>query len=193
MSAPARPGQNGRGALATGAVHLVSRKSRQAVRLPAFVRPWLLKAVFFIEFIDAARCRNEFLFAREERMAFRANLNAQFVFDRTAFELVSACAADDYFFVRWMDPLFHRFHLLPPCISSKQSYSFVRAQPSQDFSRFGRAPRMERPGLRGSGPAGADGSSYEHIDVGPNTHVKIITAFPLICNGRFPTNSASLL
>ena len=73
----------------------------------------LLNSVSFLEFIDASAGIHEFLPAREEGMAFAADIHFQNVniLRRTRFEGLAACADDGYFVIFRMNS---RFHFLSP-------------------------------------------------------------------------------
>lgn len=71
-------------------------------------------AVTLLELFDTTACFDVTLTAREERMAFGANVNAEFRFRGTRFERVAAAADDRCFVVLRMDTLFHMLHLAFP-------------------------------------------------------------------------------
>ena len=76
--------------------------------VPAF--PFaLVEIVSLLEFVDASAGVNKFLFAREIRMAFRANFNSEFVdvLGSTRLECVSARTHDGHVVIVGMDSFFH--------------------------------------------------------------------------------------
>ena len=80
-----------------------------------------LDAVFLFETVYAAARVEEFLFAREERVAVGANLYAQVRFNRTRLEGIAASASSRSHVVFRMNSLFHR-------LSPLSALSYMRAQ-----------------------------------------------------------------
>lgn len=72
-----------------------------------------LKTKSFLEFINASACIDKFLLAGEERMAFTANVDFDYVnvLGSSRFELFSASALDGDNFIFRMNIRFHIFHL----------------------------------------------------------------------------------
>ncbi len=67
----------------------------------------LLHAVALLETVDASAAVDQLLLAGEKRMALRANIDAQLLFDRAGFEGLAAYAANNSLAVVGMDLLFH--------------------------------------------------------------------------------------
>ena len=65
------------------------------------------EAVFLIKPFYTSIGGHEPLTTGEERMAFGANFNPEFIFHRTAFEFIAACAFYHYTFVFGMNSFFH--------------------------------------------------------------------------------------
>lgn len=82
-----------------------------------FLYRQILQAVFFLELINTSAGIQEFLFAREERMASGANFDADVRTNRTRFERVAASASRRRHMILWLDGLFQRVHLFLPWIA----------------------------------------------------------------------------
>lgn len=61
----------------------------------------------FLELIDTSACIDEFLFTREERMAFRTDFDAQIRFRGSCLHFFTASASDNDVFINGMDFFFH--------------------------------------------------------------------------------------
>ena len=74
------------------------------------------KSTYFVELVDTSAGVDQLLLAREERMAFGANLNTEFAVrigsGRSGSKGLAACTADGYFFIIGMYALLHLFHLI---------------------------------------------------------------------------------
>ena len=89
------------------------KTDRTAIARSDFLRFRLLRlhAIALLEAINTSAGINQFLLAAEERMALRANIDAQFLFDRTGFKGFTTNAAYNGLAVIGMDLLFHGSHL----------------------------------------------------------------------------------
>ena len=74
-----------------------------------------------LEFVDASAGIDELLLAGIERMALRADFNAQIIFGGTGMDFVSAGALYYDVFIRGMDSFLHFTHLF-----LKKLYGFCR-------------------------------------------------------------------
>lgn len=63
----------------------------------------------FLEALNTSACIDELLLAREERMAVRANFNADVFFCRTGHKSIAACACNSRPLILGMDSLFHLY------------------------------------------------------------------------------------
>lgn len=70
----------------------------------------LVKIEFFLELIYSSACINEFLLAREERMALRADINTKLRLGGTSLKRFAACTFNGSFNVFRMDSLLHLYH-----------------------------------------------------------------------------------
>lgn len=87
----------------------------------------MLNSVSFLEFIDAPAGINKLLSAREEGMAFAADINFQYVnvFRRTRLERFATSANNGYFMILRMNVRFHCTHLTV-LISFRNLYHYIR-------------------------------------------------------------------
>ena len=76
-----------------------------------FVFSLFAQIITFSEPIDTAARINQLLSAGEERMTLGADFNADVASGGTRFDLLSACTADDGFFILRMNSLFHMQYL----------------------------------------------------------------------------------
>jgi hypothetical protein len=94
-------------------------------------------AKFPLESLDSACGINELLLARIERMAVGANFSVYLFSGRAGFKRVSATAANHYFFVFWMNTIFH-------FISPKVHKTIILAGNNR-FARFFYHKKNKRP------------------------------------------------
>jgi len=70
---------------------------------------YVVRSVFFLKTLDSPCRVHEFLFARIEWMANRANLSVDFLSRATRLKGITTPAANDYLLIFRMNPLFHKY------------------------------------------------------------------------------------
>ena len=105
--------------MTSSATFLLHEKQTEFSRIQSVVSTLLpvrraLHAVALLEAVHASAGVNQLLLAGVERMALRADIDAQLLLHGTGLEGLAADAADDRLAVIRMDLLFHGFHLFLP-------------------------------------------------------------------------------
>ena len=90
------------------------KKKAEQNALPCFPRLHSVLAVTLVELLDTAARLDVALTSREERMAFRANIDVELFLRGARLERVATAAGDRSLVVLRMDTLFHSLHLAFP-------------------------------------------------------------------------------